>query len=120
MIRRVLIISILTTSIGIDNNSNSLLRLALAAFVVSRAPESSISAFPALGFDGTNSSLLLGLLRPPLVVAEDFAFSVSATPPASILVVRVLVLFDNAAQSRASRCSRGANLLGGRVEELLG
>ena len=121
LIGGVRVVRTVATEIRVYNNSDSLLvRLALA-IVVSRAPESSISAFPALGFDCTNSRLLLRLFRPPLMVAEDLALTLPSTSPASFLVVKVLVLvlLNDAAQSRAGRRSRSAHLLGGRVEELL-
>lgn len=92
------------------------------ALVASRAPESSISPLPTLSFDGTHTRLLLGLFGPSLVVTEDLALNISPAPlppPGSILVVRILVLLNDAAQSRTSRGSRSANLLRSRVEELL-
>jgi len=118
VVRSILLVCALTTRARAHDNSDRPLGLALS-LVVSRAPESSISSFSALGLDSANTRLLLGLLRPPFMVAEDLAFASSAAPSVVILVVRVLVLLDDAAQRRASRSSRSANLLGSRVEELL-
>jgi hypothetical protein len=124
VVRRIVLVSTLTSSFRVHNNSNSLpvtrlaVSLALVA-VLSCTPKSSFSAFSALSLNSTNTRLLLRLLRPPLMVAENLSLTLPSTSPTSILIVRILVLLNNTAQSCAGRRSRSANLLRSRIEELL-
>lgn len=106
-----------------DGNSSFRQRPSSISLRTSRA----LNPLLALGFHSAESFLLLGLFTPPLVIAEAFSLLASlfspcacrTFPPHPSFTMLFVTVFHDASQS--SSCSRhtGADLLAGRVEELL-